>query len=172
MDQKKQIKKYIHTQPFYGHYTCVNQRPQLRTKGFCCNTKAVCTAGCLFCHPSKSVKALKGKRHGSKKQQKTSRGLRQNIPPHNTHPFNSPFSGTTWVNRYQKGKTNLDFTEARDSEWQWHSWTICKPAPCSRQTTTPAPHHSVFFTGRIPFNAFSALTLLVGRQEGIWPVKN
>jgi len=20
----------------------------------------------------------------------------------------------------QKGKTNLDFTEARDSEWQWH----------------------------------------------------
>jgi len=22
------------------------------------------------------------------------------------------------VSRYQKGKTNLDFTEARDSEWQ------------------------------------------------------
>ena len=30
------------------------------------------------------------------------------------------FSGTTQVSRYQKGKTNLDFTEARDSEWQWH----------------------------------------------------
>jgi len=29
-------------------------------------------------------------------------------------------SGTTQVSRYQKGKTNLDFTEARDSEWQWH----------------------------------------------------
>jgi len=29
-----------------------------------------------------------------------------------THPFNGPFSGTTWVSRYQKGKTNLDFTEA------------------------------------------------------------
>jgi len=27
---------------------------------------------------------------------------------------------TTWVSRYQKGKTNLDFTEARDSQWQWH----------------------------------------------------
>ena len=27
---------------------------------------------------------------------------------------------TTRVSRYQKGKTNLDFTEARDSEWQWH----------------------------------------------------
>jgi len=24
------------------------------------------------------------------------------------------------VGLYQKGKTNLDFTEARDSEWQWH----------------------------------------------------
>jgi len=24
------------------------------------------------------------------------------------------------VSRYQKGKTNLDFSEARDSEWQWH----------------------------------------------------
>jgi len=29
-----------------------------------------------------------------------------------THPFNGPFSGTTQVSRYQKGKTNLDFTEA------------------------------------------------------------
>ena len=27
------------------------------------------------------------------------------------------FSGTTQVSRYHKGKTNLDFTEARDSEW-------------------------------------------------------
>jgi len=35
-----------------------------------------------------------------------------------THPFNGPFSGTTRVSQYQKGKTNLDFTEARDSEWQ------------------------------------------------------
>jgi len=34
--------------------------------------------------------------------------------------FNGHFSGTTRVSRYQKGKTNLDFTEARDSEWQWH----------------------------------------------------
>ena len=33
-----------------------------------------------------------------------------------THPFNGPLSGTTRVSRYQKGKTSLDFTEARDSE--------------------------------------------------------
>ena len=31
-------------------------------------------------------------------------------------PFNGLFSRTTWVSRYQKGKTNLDFTGARDSE--------------------------------------------------------
>ena len=37
-----------------------------------------------------------------------------------THPFNGPFSRTTRVGRYQKGKTNLDFTEATDSELQSH----------------------------------------------------
>jgi len=35
-------------------------------------------------------------------------------------PFNGPLSRATWVSQYQKGKTSLDFTEARDSEWQWH----------------------------------------------------
>jgi len=53
------------------------------------------------------------------------------------------------VGQYQKGKTNLDFTEARDSEWQWHQLGICKSAPRSRQITTPAPLS--FFTGRMPF---------------------
>jgi len=33
------------------------------------------------------------------------------------------------VNRYQKGKTNLDFTEARNNEWQWHQLVVCKSAP-------------------------------------------
>ena len=51
-----------------------------------------------------------------------------------THPFNGPLSGTTRVSRYQKGETNLDFTEARDSEWQWH-----------QLNNMPAPHHSVFY---------------------------
>jgi len=37
-----------------------------------------------------------------------------------THPFTGPLSRTTQVSQYQKGKTNLDFTEARDSEWHWH----------------------------------------------------
>jgi len=31
------------------------------------------------------------------------------------------------------------------------SWAICKSATRSRQITMPAPHHSVFFTGQMPF---------------------
>ena len=59
------------------------------------------------------------------KKQVSNQGYRANkkieIKAHtDTHLFNGPFSGTTQVSRYQKGKTNLDFTEARDSEWQWH----------------------------------------------------
>jgi len=30
------------------------------------------------------------------------------------------FSSTSWGSQYQKSKTNPDFTEARDNEWQWH----------------------------------------------------
>ena len=30
-------------------------------------------------------------------------------------------------------------------------WDICKSAPRTRQITMPAPHRSVFFTGRMPF---------------------
>jgi len=50
------------------------------------------------------------------------------------------------VSRYQKGKTNLDFTEARDSEWQWHQlghMHIC--TSIHTDTSTQAPHHSVFY---------------------------
>ena len=57
-----------------------------------------------------------------------------------THLFNGPFSGTTWVSQYQKGKSNLDFTEARDSEQQWHPlghMQVCTLL----QTNMPAPHH-------------------------------
>jgi len=59
-----------------------------------------------------------------------------------THTHFVPLSGTTRVSRYQKGKTNLDFTGARDSEWQWHQVGMCKSTPRSRQITTPAPHQA------------------------------
>jgi len=51
----------------------------------------------------------------------TSQPLLCNTHTHtHTHLFNCPLSGTTRLSRYQRGKTNLDFTEAKDSEWQWH----------------------------------------------------
>jgi len=57
-----------------------------------------------------------------------------------THPFNGPFSGTTQVSRYQKGRTNLDFTEARDSEWQWHQlghMQVCTLLQTDNHASTP-----------------------------------
>ena len=57
-----------------------------------------------------------------------------------THTFNGPLSGTTQVSRYQKGKTNLDFTEARDSEWQWHQlghMQVCTLLQTDNHARTP-----------------------------------
>ena len=55
-------------------------------------------------------------------------------------PFNGLFSRTTWVSRYQKGKNNLDFTGARDSEWQWHQlgrMQVCTSLQTDNHTSTP-----------------------------------
>jgi len=55
------------------------------------------------------------------------------------------------VGRYQKGKTNLDFTEARDSEWQWHQLGHMQ-VYTSLQTNKPFQHPTtLFFTGQMPF---------------------
>ena len=57
-----------------------------------------------------------------------------------THTFNGSLSGTTRVGRYQKGKTNLDFTEARDSEWQWHQlghMQVCTSLQTDNHASTP-----------------------------------
>ena len=55
-------------------------------------------------------------------------------------PFNGLFSRTTWVSRYQKSKNNLDFTGARDSEWQWHQlghMQVCTSLQTDNHTSTP-----------------------------------
>ena len=55
-----------------------------------------------------------------------------------THPFNGPFS-------------DLDFTEARDSEWQWHQldhMQVCISLQTDNHASTPPLK---FFTGRMPF---------------------
>jgi len=55
------------------------------------------------------------------------------------------------VSRYQKGKTNLDFTGAKDSERQWHQLRHMQ-AFTSLQTDNHASTSLLkFFTGRMPF---------------------
>jgi len=57
-----------------------------------------------------------------------------------THTFNGPLSRTTRVSQYQKGETNLDFTEARDSEWQWHQlghMQVCTSLQTDNHASTP-----------------------------------
>jgi len=44
------------------------------------------------------------------------------------------------MSQYQKGKTNLDFTEARDSEWQWHQlgyMQVCTSLQTDNHASTP-----------------------------------
>jgi len=53
------------------------------------------------------------------------------------------------VSWYQKGKTNLDFTEARDSEWQWHQ--LGRMQVCTLTDNHASTPPLKFFTGRMPF---------------------
>jgi len=62
-----------------------------------------------------------------------------------THTFNGLLSGTTKVSQYQKGKTNWILLKQETVSGSGISWAICKSAPHSREITTPAPHHSVFY---------------------------
>jgi len=88
-----------------------------------------------------------------------------------THTFNGPFSGTTQVSRHQKGKTNLDFTEARDSGWQWRQLghvQVCTSLQTDNHPSTPAlgflqagcpscrPTNSVKALKAIPYSQNSA----------------
>jgi len=73
------------------------------------------------------------------------------------------------VGQYQKGKTTLDFTEARDTEWQWHQlghMQVCT----SLQTDNHASTSPLgFFTGRMPFrrptNSIKALKANLGKLQ-------
>ena len=60
-----------------------------------------------------------------------------NIYYTHTHPH---LTALCPVSRYQKGKTNLDFTEARDSEWQWrqlHRMQVCTSLQTDNHASTP-----------------------------------
>jgi len=54
------------------------------------------------------------------------------------------------VSQYQKGKTNVDFAEARDSEWHWHQpghMQVCTSLQTDNHASNPPLS---FFTDRMP----------------------
>ena len=85
------------------------------------NWKTFLQAQCPSCHPNNSVKELM-------ETKSSDNNLRISL------------SGTTRVIRYQKGKTNLDFTDARDNEWQWHQLghtQVCTSLQTDNHASTP-----------------------------------
>ena len=94
----------------------------------------------------------------------------------NTHTFNGPFSGTTQASRYQKGITNLDFTEARDSDWQWHQlghMQVCTSLQTDNHASTPPLK---FLQARYPScrptNSIKALKAIHHHCNQTWPTLN
>jgi len=64
------------------------------------------------------------------------------------HLFNGLFSSTTRLNSYQKGKTILDVSEARDVGvlgWQWHQLEHMQAMCSSVQTDNHASTSSLDF---------------------------
>ena len=72
------------------------------------------------------------------------------------------------MSRYQKGKANLDFTEARDSEWQWNQLGRMQ-AYTSLQTDNQHPTTQVFLQAGCPSccptNSIKALKALVAQYK-------
>jgi len=68
-----------------------------------------------------------------------------------THPFNGPFPGLPGWAGTRKVKPIWISLKQETMRGSGISWAICKSASRSRQITIPAPHHSSFFTGRMPF---------------------
>jgi len=70
------------------------------------------------------------------------------------------------VGRYQKDKTNLDFTEARDSEWQCHQlghMQVCTLLQADNHASTPPL--SFYRPDALPANSVKALKALVQTSD-------
>ena len=69
-----------------------------------------------------------------------------NLSTHtDTHPFKGPFSGIPRWAGTRKVKPIWILLKQETVSGSGISWAICKSAPRSRQITTPASHHSVFY---------------------------
>ena len=80
-----------------------------------------------------------------------------------THTHLTAFlSGTTQLSRYQMGRTNLEFTEARDSEWQWHQ--LGHMQVCTLIQTENHSDHS-----RVEIPKLDHLSLPLAKSAGATP---
>jgi len=68
------------------------------------------------------------------------------------------------MSRYQNGKTNLDFTEARDSEWQWHQlghMQVCTLHQTDNHASNPPLRQGLQYVNNTVFpDTHVSLTLL------------
>ena len=76
------------------------------------------------------------------------------------------------MSQYQKGKSNLDFTEARDSEWQWHQlghMQVCISLQTDNHASSPPLS---FLQARCPSccptNSVRALKAITNQTEDHW----
>jgi len=73
------------------------------------------------------------------------------------------------VSRYQKGKTNLDFTEERDSEWQWHQLgrvQVCTSLQTDNHASTPPLSFLQAGWPSCSLQCFDAVGWVAGRASG------
>ena len=86
-------------------------------------------------------------------------------------------SGTTRVSQYQKGKTNVDFSEARHSEWQWHQlghMQVCTSLQTDNHATDASTPALSFLQTRCPSchptNSVKALKTITNEGSGTYLV--
>ena len=75
-----------------------------------------------------------------------------------------PLFRTTLVSWYQKGKTILDFLDARDNDdgvlgWQWHRLDHMRTVSTSLQTDNHGVFSSLMFTSHMPFLTSEQLSM-------------
>jgi len=72
------------------------------------------------------------------------------------------------VSLYQKCKTNLDFTEARDSEWQWHQlghMQVCTALQTdSHASTRPITSHQTYTVTNKPIQLAAIIAAGIDRM--------
>jgi len=79
------------------------------------------------------------------------------------------------VSRYQKSKTDLDFTEARDSDWQWHQlghMQICISLQTDNHASTPPlSFQQAGCPSYRPTNSVKKEVIVVNAFHGVWSLE-